>query len=178
MTAVTMDQALFKCFTKEKFLPENLADQFRRCNSTATALLIPPKGLQKAKKLSNKNISYHSLQHLVQVTLIYLALLNPWLIVCSFHNIKLIQSKHQSLNSKKHLTKAKYREFLSGTFNCNDKRCKCCNYLLINDHYMFKNIQTTFKWKNSFTCNGFNLRTIKTDLVTCSLIKPFSDHFP
>ena len=40
-----------------------------------------PKGLQKSKKLSNKNISYHLLQHLVQVALIYLALLNPWLIL-------------------------------------------------------------------------------------------------
>ena len=45
------------------------------------ALLIPQKDLQKLKNLSNKNIHYHSLQHLIQVTLIYIALLNPWLIV-------------------------------------------------------------------------------------------------
>ena len=64
--------------------------------------------------------------------------------VSGFHNIDLIQSKRQTPNLKKLLTKAKYGEVLSGTFNCNDKRCECCNYLLINDHYNFKNVQITF----------------------------------
>ena len=68
-----------------------------------------------------------------------------------------MQSKRQSANLKKLLTKAEFREFLSGTFNCSDKRCECCNYLLINDHYTFKNVQITFKLKNRFTCNSFNL---------------------
>ena len=42
-------------------------------------------------------------------------------------------------------------------FNCHDKRCECCNYLLINDQYTFKNVEITFKLKNRFTCNSFNL---------------------
>ena len=42
-----------------------------------------------------------------------------------------------------------------GTFNCSDKICKFCN--LINDHYTFKKVQITFKLKNRFTCNNFNL---------------------
>ena len=46
---------------------------------------------------------------------------------------------------------------LSGTFNCSNKRCECCNYLLINDHYTYKNVQITFKLKHCFTCNSFNL---------------------
>ena len=29
---------------------------------------------------------------------------------------------------------------------------------------MFKNIQTTFEWKNSFMCESFNVITIKTDV--------------
>ena len=74
-----------------------------------------------------------------------------------FYNIKLIQSKRQSPNLKKLLTKAEFGEVLSGTFNCSDKRCECCNYLLINDHYTFKNVQITFKLKNRFTCDSFNL---------------------
>ena len=74
-----------------------------------------------------------------------------------FHNIKLIQSKRQSPNLKKHLTKAEFGEVLSGTFNCSDKRCECYNYLLINDHYTFKNIQINFKLKNRFTCDTYNL---------------------
>ena len=107
--------------------------------------------------------SCHSLQHLIQITLIFIVLLSPPLIclknsnVSSFHNIKLIQSKRQSPNLKKLLTKAEFGEVLSGTFNCSDKRCECCNYLLINDHYTFKNVQITFKLKNRFTCNSFNL---------------------
>ena len=41
-------------------------------------------------------------------------------------------------------------------FNHGDKRCECCNYLLISDHYTFKNVQITFKLKNRFTCDSFN----------------------
>ena len=48
-----------------------------------------------------------------------------------FHNIKLIQSKRQSPNLKKLLTKAEFGEVLSGTYNCSDKRCEYCNHLLI-----------------------------------------------
>ena len=77
--------------------------------------------------------------------------------VSGFDNIKLIQSKRQPPNLKKLLTKAEYGEVLSGTFNCSDKRCEYCNYLLINDHYTFKNVQITFKLKNRFTCDSFNL---------------------
>ena len=77
--------------------------------------------------------------------------------VSDFHNIKLIQIKRQSLNLKKPVAKAQFGEILSGTFNCSDKRCECCNYLLINDHYTFKNVQITFKLKNRFTCNSFDL---------------------
>ena len=77
--------------------------------------------------------------------------------VSGFHNIKLIQSKRQSPNLKKLLTKAEFGEVLPGTFNCSDERYECCNYLLINDHYTFKNVQITFKLKNRFTCDSFNL---------------------
>ena len=42
-------------------------------------------------------------------------------------------------------------------FNCNDTRCECCNYLMINDLYTFKNFQTTFKLKNRFTCDSSSL---------------------
>ena len=54
-----------------------------------------------------------------------------------FYNIKLIQSKCQSLSLKKLLTKAEFGEVLLGTFKCSDKRCECCNYILISDHYTF-----------------------------------------
>ena len=77
---------------------------------------------------------------------------------CSgFHNIKLIQSKRQFPNLKKLLTKGEFGEVLSHMFNCSDKRYECCNYFLINDHYTFTNVQITFKLKNRFTCDSFNL---------------------
>ena len=67
--------------------------------------------------------------------------------VSDFHDIKLIQSKRQSPDLKKLLTKADFGEVLSGAFNCSDKRCECCNYLLINDHHTFKNVQITLHEK-------------------------------
>ena len=85
--------------------------------------------------------------------------------VSDFHNINLIQSKRQPSNLKRLLTRAEYGEVLSGMFNCSDKRCECCNYLLINDHYTFKNAQITFKLKNRFTCDSFNLIYVICD--TC-----------
>ena len=78
--------------------------------------------------------------------------------VSGFHNIKLIQTKCQSPNLKKLLTKAEFGEILSVTFNC--------NYLLVNDHYTLKNVQITFKLKNRFTCNSFNLIYVVI-CVTC-----------
>ena len=60
-----------------------------------------------------------------------------------FHYIKLIQSKCQSPNLKKRLTKVEFGGVLSGTFSCSDKRCECCNYFLIDEHYTFKNVQIT-----------------------------------
>ena len=116
------------------------------------ALSIPQKDLWKPKNLSNKNF------------LSFIATFNPnnpniystikSSVNClknndvsGFHNIKLIQSKSQSPNFKKLLTKAEFGEFLSDTFGCSDKRCECCNYLPINNHYTFKNVQISFKLK-------------------------------
>ena len=123
-------------------------------------LSIPQKNLRKPKKPSNENILlfitafdpnnpniYGTIKSSVN------CLKNN---VSGFHNIKLTQSKRQSPNLKRLLTKAELGEVLSGTLNCSDKRCEHCNYLLINDHHTFKNVQITFKLKNRFTCNSFN----------------------
>ena len=125
-------------------------------------VFIPQKDLLKPKKPSNENILpffttfnpnnpniYSTIKSLVN------CLKNNN--VSDVHNIKLIQSKRQLPNLKKLSTKAEFGEVLSGTINCSDKRCECCNYLLINDHYTFKNVQITFKLKNCFTCDSFNL---------------------
>ena len=54
--------------------------------------------------------------------------------VSSFHNIKPLQSKHQSPNLKKLLTKPEFGEGSLGPVNCSDKKCECNNFLLINHH--------------------------------------------
>ena len=76
--------------------------------------------------------------------------------VRGFHNIKITQSKRRPQNLKKLLTKAEYGGVLLGTFNFSNKRCECCNYPFINDHYTFKNVQVASKFKNRFTCDSFN----------------------
>ena len=69
--------------------------------------------------------------------------------VSGLHSIKLIQSKRQ-------LPNIIWRRFI-GTFNCSDKRCEYCNYLLINVHYTFKYFQITFKLKRHFKYDSFSL---------------------
>ena len=107
-------------------------------------------------------ISCHSLQHLntnnpnIYRTIKSLVNCLKNNNVSGFLNIKLIQSKRQSPISKQKLTKAEFGEVLSGTFNCSDQRCECCKYLLIIDHYTFKNVEITFKLKNRFTGDIFN----------------------
>ena len=131
------------------------------------ALSIPQKDLRKPKKPSNENIlpfittfNPNNLNICCTIKTSVICLKNNN--VSNFHNINLIQSKRQPSNLKKFLTRAEYREVLSGMFNYSDKRCECCNYLLANDHYTFK---ITFKLKNRFTCNSFNLIYVICD--TC-----------
>ena len=115
------------------------------------AFLIPQKDLRKPKKLPNENIlpfittfnpNNPNIYSTIKSSVNCLKNNN----VSGFHNIKLIQSKRKSPNLKKVLTKAEFGEILSSTFNCSDKRCECCNYLLM--------ITTPL---NRFTCDSFNL---------------------
>ena len=129
---------------------ENVKSNLSRCHypdplikqGFQKALPIPQKDLRKPKKPSNENV------------LPFITTFNPDNPnICStirssvnclknksvsgFHNIKLIQSKRQSPNLKKLLTKLEYGEVLSGTFICR------------NDHYTFKNVPITFKLKTA-----------------------------
>ena len=87
------------------------------------ALSIPQKHLRKPKKPSKENLlpfittfnsnnpnTYSTIKSSVN------CLKNNN--VSAFHNIKLIQSKRQSPNLRKLLTKAEFGELLSGMFNC------------------------------------------------------------
>ena len=126
------------------------------------ALSIPQKDLRKPKKPSNENILLFIITFNRNNLNIYSTIKSS--VIClknnnvsRFHNINLIQSQRQPPNLKKLLTKEEYGEVLLGTFNCSDERCEYRNYLLINDHYAFKNVQITFKLKNRSTCDNSNL---------------------
>ena len=136
------------------------------------ALSIPQKDLRKPKTPSNENIlpfittfnpNSPNIYSTIKSSVTYLKNDN----VSGFHNINLIHSKRQIPNLKKLLTRPEYGEVLSDTFNCSDKRCECCNCLLINNHYTFKNVQITFKLENRVTCDSFNL----TYVVICGTCK-------
>ena len=70
---------------------------------------------------------------------------------------KLIQAKRQSNNLKKILTKAEFTSKKPGVYKCGDKRCECCNYLLLEDSYTFKHVNKTFKLKSTMSCDSSNL---------------------
>ena len=136
------------------------------------ALSIPQKDLRKPKTPSNENILPFITTFNPNSPNIYSTIKSS--VTClkndnvsGFHNINLIQSKRQIPNLKKLLTRPEYGEVLSSTFNCSDKRCECCNCLLINNHYTFKNVQITFKLENRVTCDSFNL----TYVVICGTCK-------
>ena len=94
------------------------------------ALSIPQKDLRKPKKPSNENILPFITTFNPNNPNIYSTIKSSVNCfknnnVSGFHNIELIQSKRQSPNLKKFLTKAEFGEVLSGfTFNCSYKRCK------------------------------------------------------
>ena len=126
------------------------------------ALSIPQKDLEKPKRSSNGNIlpfitTFNPNNPNIYSTSLFSVNCLKNNNVSTFHNIKRMQSKRQSPNLKKLLPKAEKLKVLLGTFNCSHRRCECFNYPLINDHYTFKNIQITFKLKNRFICDTFNL---------------------
>ena len=89
------------------------------------ALSIPQKGLKNPKKSSNENI------------LLFITTFNP-------SNSNIYTTCKSSItclknNSVSGFHNIFYQVFhiLSGTFNCSDERCDCCNYVLIIDHYTF-----------------------------------------
>ena len=81
--------------------------------------------------------------------------------------LKVIQSRRQAPNLKKILTKAEFTSWNPGVTKCGNKRCECCHHLLLSDTYKFKNVNKTFKFKTSMSCDSSNLIYV----VICSSCK-------
>ena len=129
------------------------------------ALSIPQKDLRKPKKPSKENILPFITTFNTNNPNIYSTIKSSVNSlknndVSGLHNIKLIQSKRQSPNLKKLLTKAEFGEVSSGTFNCSNKRCESLDQITSNY------VQITFKLKNRFPCNSFNLIYV---VICCTL---------
>ena len=69
----------------------------------------------------------------------------------------LIQSRRQPANLKKILTKAEFSSKPPMVTKCGDKRCECCNHLLLSNHYVFKEVNYKFTLKSPMSCGSYNL---------------------
>ena len=144
--------------TKQGYPRELIENAFRRAES------IPKEDLRKPKiKEDNKNlvpfITTHNPNN-PQVFSKVKAALNTLVSneTKGFHkDLKLIQSKRQGNNLKKILTKAEFTSKVQGVHKCGNKRCECCNCLLLGDSYTFKNTQRRFELKSYMSCDSSNL---------------------
>ena len=77
--------------------------------------------------------------------------------VPGFTDLNLIQCRKQAPNLKRILCKAAFSSKKTTIQKCGDKRCKCCEFLLLTDHYIFKNTGYKFVLKTCMSCNSSNL---------------------
>ena len=77
--------------------------------------------------------------------------------VVGMKDYKLIQSRKQPANLKKILTKAEFSSKPPMVTKCGDKRCECCNHLLLSDHYVLKEVNYKFTLKSPMSCGSCNL---------------------
>lgn len=73
----------------------------------------------------------------------------------------------QTTTLKRLLTIAEFTEKTFGLFNCNNKSCESCNYLLFGEHSSLKNAKIIFCLEERFACNSSNL----IYLVVCPAYK-------
>ena len=55
------------------------------------------------------------------------------------------------------LTKAEFSKKANSVTKCGDKRCKCCDHLLLGSNYRFKNSNKDFVLKSPMNCDSSNL---------------------
>ena len=77
--------------------------------------------------------------------------------VNGFKNIKLIHAKRQPPNLKRNLTNSLFTNKTAGVFKCSESRCLCCQQILLEISYKFKNVGKQFFFKTKMTCNSRNL---------------------
>ena len=89
--------------------------------------------------------------------------------VNGFKNINLIHAKRRPPNLKRILTNSLFTNQTAGVFKCSDSSCQCCQQLLLESSYTFKNIGDQFFLKTKMTCGSRNLVYV---VVCPTLAKP------
>ena len=77
--------------------------------------------------------------------------------VNGFKSIKLIVAKRQPPKLKIVLTNSLFTNQRADVFKCSDSSCQCCQQLLLESSYTFKNIGDQFFLKTKMTCGSRNL---------------------
>ena len=70
---------------------------------------------------------------------------------------RLIHAKPQSPNLKRILANSLSTNQAASVFKCSDNSCQCCQQLLLESSYAFKNIGDQFFFKTKMTCGSRNL---------------------
>ena len=71
--------------------------------------------------------------------------------VDGMRNFKLIHSRRQQTNLKNILTCAKFSTKLCEVSKCGKSKCECCKYLILSNHYIFKEVNYKFTVNSSIS---------------------------
>ena len=153
-----------KTSVRNKIKPKNtwLLVNILITNGIKKSLEIPQNELRKPKKKKKNEVlpfistfntnnppAYNAIKNSVEI----LQRNN----VPGLESIKLINSKRQTPNLKKLLTKAEFSNEEVGFRKCQDLRCECWESLLQYKEYTFKKVNKTFTLKTPMSSNSFNV---------------------
>ena len=144
---------------KKYHYPEKIVE-----NGITKALGIPQEELRKAKEPTKENVlafvSTYNPNNPKAFTMIKNAVQTlKENNVVGFRDINVIHGRRQPPNLKRILTTAEFsfKNKEHGVYKCESKLCKCCDNLLIQKSYTFKNINKEFVLKTRMDCNSSNL---------------------
>ena len=72
-------------------------------------------------------------------------------------DFKLIHSRRQPANLKNILASAEFSMKLLEVSKCGKSKCECCDYLILSNHYIFKEVNYKFTVKSSMSCESSDL---------------------
>ena len=77
--------------------------------------------------------------------------------VDGMRDFKLIHSQRQPTNLKNILTSTEFSMKLLEVSKCGKSKCECCKYIVLSNHYIFKEVKYKFTVKSSMSCESSDL---------------------